>query len=242
MHLRRQYPQNQARGLHHLPSSNPNNFTTIFNPSLYTATFWNTTPPAGFNPKPSETAPRCETDPRKQPGYRCDDYDINLKDGIKTFIKTDGSGKNRSENAPVPYLGFSTVPGNITVTHSKHRYYVPSLTETFPFRPDYDPRTQYDPPYESLPILNGSETYTVRWVAWTTDVTKAGEFVLESATGEIIISANPLRAASEVPLVLMSVPDFPTDNGSRSSFSNAGSVMTWIIGSAVGFFSVYLIM
>ncbi|KAJ3285653.1 hypothetical protein HK104_009384 [Borealophlyctis nickersoniae] len=119
---------------------------------------------------------------------------------------------------------------------------VPTMNGTVPFG-DFDPQTQYDPPHESLPILTGNETYTVRWVAWTMDVSKETKdpFVLETATGEVVISANPLKQASAQPLGLMSVPEVFFDNGGRSS-SAAGSVMAWIIRSAVGLVSMYLII
>ncbi|KAJ3285062.1 hypothetical protein HK104_009658 [Borealophlyctis nickersoniae] len=226
--------------------SNPNNFTTLRTPYLYTATFWNNTPPAGFNPNrssdPRTAATSCaDVNYLGQPGYRCDDLHRNLKAGIRIFLQTDGAGKNRSENAAIPYLGFSTVPGNIIVSQNKHRYMVPTLNGTFPL-PDYDSRTQYETPPESLPILTGNETYTVRWFAWTTDVSNAAEeFVLESATGEIVISANPLKQASALPLVLMSLPDGFVDNGGLSS-STAGMVTAWIVRGVVGLLSMYLII
>ncbi|KAJ3269299.1 hypothetical protein HK104_005149 [Borealophlyctis nickersoniae] len=163
----------------------------------------------------------------------------NVNYAIKKYQNTMSRKiKGYDTTTPVPFLGYSTVPGNITVTHNKQWFTIPTMNGTT-FVQEWDPMSQYEIPPESLPILAGNETFSVRWVAWVVGGTEYPK-VTESASGEVVIRANPLKEASQSPVLLMTVPNGFVDSGAFARVS-AGRMVAWAMG-AVGLFSMYLIL
>ncbi|KAJ3278350.1 hypothetical protein HK104_002420, partial [Borealophlyctis nickersoniae] len=126
------------------------------------------------------------------------------------------NSKGYDATTPIPFLGYGTVPGNITVKHNKQMFFVPTLNGSIHVFPE-ESRSQYETPPASLPILAGNETFTVRWVAWV--VNREEPRVVESASGGIVITANPLKEASQSPVLLMTVPDGFVGSGAFAQVS-----------------------
>ncbi|KAJ3300402.1 hypothetical protein HK104_000916 [Borealophlyctis nickersoniae] len=211
---------------------------------IYTATFWGVSPPAGFDPQTASDI--------KQ--YTC----IYLTDatnatecewiyeGVKTSILDYQTTTKSAADVPVPFMGYGTVPGNVTVLRTKKSWTIPTLNGTEPITAT-DTRAQYDTPHWSLPVLTEGQNLSVKWVAWAVHKEKEDVKFLNSASGEILIVANPTKTASENPPALMKLLDGPsfTDSTTSSAFpslDSAGRVARWWAGVVLGLLSMYSIM